>query len=181
MKNLLFTIILLLFSTVIFSQKKLTRTGEINFQASVPAFEEVAAKNKSVTCSIVLATGEIKVLALIKEFKFKIPLMEEHFNENYLESDTYPNATFKGKIVGFDEAKITAGKSSYEVEGDLTMHGVTKKIKTQIIFTKAAKLTATASFNVKASDFKVSIPSVVKSKVSEKIDIDLKFEFDSKI
>ena len=85
-----------------FSQSKLiTKTGKITFEASVPAFEEVKAKNESVTCILNTENGEIATLALIKGFRFKIALMEEHFNENYIESDRYPKATFKGKIDDF--------------------------------------------------------------------------------
>jgi hypothetical protein len=84
------TFICLIFSTVLFSQKMITRSGEIKFEASMPAFEEVAAKNNTVSCIFDTSTGEIAALALVKAFRFKVPLMEEHFNENYIESDQLP-------------------------------------------------------------------------------------------
>ena len=88
----------LLMGNVIFSQKMMTRTGEIKFEASMPAFEEIAATNSTVSCIFDETTGDFVALALIKSFKFKAPLMEEHFNENYMESSKFPKATFKGKF-----------------------------------------------------------------------------------
>ena len=73
--------------------KMISKTGKITFEASVPAFEEVKGKNESVTFIFNPTTGDIASLALIKSFRFKVALMEEHFNENYMESDTFPKAT----------------------------------------------------------------------------------------
>mgnify|MGYP000038271939 CR=1 FL=1 len=85
-----------------FSQSKYyTKTGVVNFEASVPSFEEVKAHNKSVTAIFNSETGEFAALVFVKGFRFKNALMEEHFNENYAESDQYPKATFKGKILNF--------------------------------------------------------------------------------
>ena len=101
------TLLTLIFCFLGFSQdKKSTKTGEITFEASVPSFEEVKATNKGVSCILNTQTGEIAALTLVKSFKFKAPLMEEHFNENYMESSTYPKATFKGKILKFDAEKV---------------------------------------------------------------------------
>ena len=94
--------ILFFVSAFNFAQEKyLTKTGELSFEASVPSFEEVAAKNNSVTALLNTENGEIAVLALIKGFRFKNALMEEHFNENYAESTKFPKALFKGQIVNF--------------------------------------------------------------------------------
>ncbi|HEU4789877.1 MAG TPA: YceI family protein [Flavobacterium sp.] len=158
----------------------ITRTGEIKFEASVPSFEPVAAVNNSVSAILDESNGEFATLALVKAFKFKVPLMEEHFNENYIESSKYPKATFKGKIINFDISKLdTSGK--YDLEGDLTIHGVTKKIKTKIsLVLKEEKLYITSIFNVKAQDFNIKIPGIVKSKVSEDVNIAVDFTLDKK-
>jgi polyisoprenoid-binding protein YceI len=171
MKKVIITFIFSFFSIILFSQKVMTRSGEIKFEASMPAFEEVAAKNNSVSC----------VLALVKAFRFKVPLMEEHFNENYIESDQFPKSTFKGKVANFDTSKITSGKATFDVEGDLTLHGVTQKVKTKITFAKSGeKLISTCVFKVKPIDYKIKIPSVVKSKIAETVEINLKFELENK-
>ena len=172
----------LLCSTYSFSQKMITRSGEIKFEASVPAFEEVAAKNNTASCIFDKSTGEIAVLALVKAFRFKVPLMEEHFNENYIESDKFPKATFKGKVTNYDATKLLSGKATFDVEGDFTLHGVTKKVKIKITFVQSGeKLVATSTFKVKSLDYNIKIPSVVKSKIAESAEIDLKFDLEKKV
>jgi polyisoprenoid-binding protein YceI len=175
-------LISLMFSSILFSQKLITRSGEIKFEASMPAFEEVAAKSSNASCVFDKSTGEIAVLVLVKAFRFKVPLMEEHFNENYIESDKFPKATFKGKVLNFDASKLSSGKSVFDAEGDLTLHGVTKKVKVKIVFSQLGdKIIITSSFKLSASDFNIKIPSVVKTKISPSIQIDLKFDLDKKI
>ena len=172
--------ICLFIGNLIFSQKKITRDGQIKFEASVPAFEPVAAENNTVSAVLDMSNGEFAALALIKAFKFKIPLMEEHFNENYIESSKYPKATFKGKILNFDASKLTSS-DKYDLEGDLTIHGVTKKIKTKIsLVSNNGKINMTSNFTVKAKDFEIIIPSVVKSKVSDNVAVTVNFILDEK-
>ena len=181
MKKVIITFIFSFFSIILFSQKVITRSGEIKFEASMPAFEEVAAKNNSVSCIFDTSTGEIAVLALVKAFRFKVPLMEEHFNENYIESDKYPKSTFKGKVSNFDASKVSSGKVTFNLEGNLTIHGVSKKVETKITFVQSGeKLIATCAFKVKPIDYNIKIPSIVKNKIAETVEIDLKFELEKK-
>lgn len=170
MKNL-FTLGLILFTVALFAQDKvITKNGNINFEASVPAFEEIKAKNENVTCILNTKTGEIASLALIKGFRFKIALMEEHFNENYMESDKYPKATFKGTIINFDLSKLTTTYTEYTVKGKLEIHGKSKDISSFAKIRKTDKgIDLITNFDVYASDFAIEIPSVVKNKVSNKI------------
>lgn len=170
MKNL-FTLGLILFTVALFAQDKvITKNGNINFEASVPAFEEIKAKNENVTCILNTKTGEIASLALIKGFRFKIALMEEHFNENYMESDKYPKATFKGTIINFDLSKLTTTYTEYTVKGKLEIHGKSKDISSLAKIRKTDKgIDIITNFDVYASDFAIEIPSVVKNKVSNKI------------
>jgi hypothetical protein len=154
------------------AQKLTTKNGKLNFEASVPGFEEVKAKNENVTCVLNKENGEIATLALMKAFRFKIALMEEHFNENYVESDSYPKATFKGKISGFDAAKLSSSWTDYQIKGKLELHGKSKDITASAKIRKAdGGIEVQTAFSVNASDFDIKIPSVVKSKVSNKIDI----------
>ena len=181
MKKNFFILGCVLLSTFGYAQKMMTRTGEIKFEASMPAFEEIAAKNNTVSAILDQSTGDLAALALIKAFKFKAPLMEEHFNENYMESSKFPKATFKGKIVNFDASKITSKKTDFDLEGDLTIHGVTKKIKTKItLFSNAGKISATSNLIVKAKDYAIEIPSLVKSKIAEYIKIGINLALENK-
>lgn len=168
-----------LVGNVIFAQKMVTRAGEIKFEASMPAFEEIAGTNSTVSCIFDEATGDFVALALVKAFKFKAPLMEEHFNENYMESSKFPKATFKGKIMNFDAKKLSATKTAYDLEGDLTIHGVTQKIKTKInLVLNAGKVLATSNILVKPQDYKIEIPNLVKGKIAENAKVSINFVLD---
>ncbi len=174
----LFLCALVLLSTFSFSQEKMTtKTGIIEFEASVPSFEEVKAKNEAVTCILNTTTGEIASLALIKGFRFKVALMEEHFNENYINSGKFPKATFKGNIVGFDLSKLDKAGKSFTMKGILAMNGKTKEITTTATVKRnATSLEVSSVFEVAAQDFGIEIPSVVKNKISKKIKISTLFE-----
>lgn len=176
MKKLI-TFAILLLTTISFAQDKLiTKNGKITFEASVPAFEEVKAKNDAVTCVLVPKTGEIASLALMKGFRFKVALMEEHFNENYAESDKYPKSTFKGKIDNFDVTALTATAKDFTIKGKMEMHGKSKDITMTAKIRKTdAGIEIISDFTVNTDDFAIEIPSVVKSKVSNKVKVRSEF------
>jgi hypothetical protein len=156
--------------------KMITKTGKITFEASVPAFEEVKGKNDGATCVLNPKTGEIASLALMKGFRFKVALMEEHFNENYVESDTYPKSTFKGKIESFDAAVLTQTAKDYTIKGKLEMHGKTKDISVPAKIRRTdSGIEIISNFTVNADDYGIEIPSVVKSKVSNKVSVKTEF------
>jgi polyisoprenoid-binding protein YceI len=98
--------------------------------------------------------------------------MEEHFNENYVESDKFPKASFKGKIEDFDASKLSATAKTVKISGDLTLHGKTKKVTTNAKISKSDdKITVTGNFEVKAADFDIEIPKLVSKKVADKIKV----------
>jgi len=106
-----------------------TRTGEIKFEASVPTFEPIEAVNQSVTIVLDKTNGNLASLALIKGFKFPIALMQEHFNENYIESDQYPKAVLRGTLQGFEFSALSDHLDhTYTFKGTLEMHGIKKGI-----------------------------------------------------
>jgi len=180
MKKIL--LVMLMVSTVTMAQNKfLTKTGTIMFEASVPSFEEVAAKNSSVTAILNSENGEIAALALVKGFRFKNALMEEHFNENYAESDSYPKATFKGKLRDFSFHDLSDSQLNYMLDGSLTFHGVTKEFKDLKVFLIKSEqgIEISGEFIAKASEFKIDIPKIVKKKVKD--DISISFNYALKI
>ena len=171
------TIIVMICCFLGFSQdKKSTKTGEITFEASVPSFEEVKATNKGVSCILNTKTGEIASLALIKGFRFKVALMEEHFNENYIESDKYPKAIFKGKIENFDVSKLTNSEQKFSVKGTLEIHGKTKEVTSVALIKKSGdKIAINNTFSVQPEDFDIKIPNVVSKKVAKTVDVTCHF------
>ncbi len=177
MKNILLSAFIILNLTTVMAQDKmLTKTGQVTFEASVPSFEEVKANHKAVTCILNTKTGEIASLILVKGFQFKLALMEEHFNENYIESDKFPKATFKGKIENFDMEKITSQNQDFTIKGKMELHGKSKDI-TIIAKIKKVKeaLQITSNFALNPEDFDIQIPTVVKAKVAKKVDVRLDF------
>ena len=120
------TLFVFFISIVGFSQVKyLTKSGVLNFEASVETFEEIKASNSNVTAIFNASNGEFAALALVKGFRFKNALMEEHFNENYAESDEFPKAIFKGKLTDFSLETI---QNTYTINGTFSFHGVTQPI-----------------------------------------------------
>lgn len=154
------------------AQKFTTKTGSLKFEASVASFEEVAAENKNTSAVLETSSGEIAVLALMKGFRFKVALMEEHFNENYVESDKYPKASFKGKIEDFDVSKLSSSAKVFKISGDLTLHGKTKKISSAAKISKSGdKIIIAGNFDVKPEDFAIEIPKIVSKKVADVIQV----------
>lgn len=174
MKTNLLSILFLLSLNSFAQNKMITKTGKITFEASVSSFEEIKAKNESVTCVLNTSSGEIASLALIKGFRFKIALMEEHFNENYIESDLYPKATFRGKIENFDASKLTATSKEYTVKGKLEIHGKSKDIIIKARIKKSEDgIDIDTNFIVNTDDFGIEIPNLVSQKVSKKVTMKL--------
>ncbi|WP_424003540.1 YceI family protein [Maribacter sp. IgM3_T14_3] len=180
MKKLIYLIVFLSLNS--FSQDKyLTKDGHITFEASMPSFEEVKGTSTTVTAILNATNAEFAALALVKGFRFKIALMEEHFNENYAESDKFPKATFKGKIDSFDIYNLNANQK-YNVSGQLSFHGEIKQFKNLPILISMENeiITMKGTFNVKASDFDIKIPAIVREKLAEDILISFEFNLDKK-
>lgn len=159
---------------------QMTKTGKISFFSRAKSIEKVEADNNEVSSILNTQTGEMVFAVLIKGFHFTSALMEEHFNENYMESGKFPKATFKGKVTNLSAVNFTKdGAYPVTVEGDLTIHGVTKKTSAPGSITiKGGKVAAFSKFNVKLKDYNISIPSLVADKISEEIDVtvDCKYE-----
>ncbi len=152
-----------------FGQKSFTKTGSIYFSAG-SSLEKIEATNKAANCVFDASTNKIEWGVLIKGFQFEKALMQEHFNENYLESTKFPKATFKGTVSGFDPKK--SGVQNVKVTGDLTMHGVTKVITTDgTINVKDGKLDVLANFSAALADYKIDIPAVVKEQIAKVVKI----------
>jgi YceI-like domain len=158
----------------------MTKTGKVSFYSRAKSMEKVEADNNEVSSILNAQTGDLVFAILVKSFHFESALMEEHFNENYIESNKFPKATFKGKISNISSVNFTKdGAYPVTADGDLTLHGVTKKISsTGSITVKSGKITAFSKFSVALKDYNITIPSLVKDKISEDIDItaDCKYE-----
>ncbi|WP_227431583.1 YceI family protein, partial [Polaribacter reichenbachii] len=111
---------------------------------------------------------------LMKSFLFKKALMQEHFNENYVESDKYPKATFKGEILDFNSVNNVL--STKQVKGVLTIHGVSKEINIDANFIKQNNtILVSGDFMINLEDFKIKIPAIVAKNIAKKIKVTFKF------
>lgn len=179
-KNLIALAGVLLFMTAVNAQERyFTKTGKIDFYSQA-ALEDIEAKNKTVTAVLDTKTGAMQFEVQMKGFEFEKKLMQEHFNENYVESNKYPKAEFKGAVVN-NAAVNYAKEGTYNVrvKGKLTIHGITKEVEAPgTIKVAGGKIDAASTFNIQLSDYKISIPAVVKDKISNtiKISVDTKLE-----
>lgn len=170
MKHTLIAVILFILTLPAFSQKRyFTKSGQINFSAGTG--EDIDGINKATTSVFDAATGQIEFAVLVKGFEFKRALMQEHFNENYMESDKYPKSIFKGKIINIEKVNFQKdGSYPVTVKGVLEMHGVKKEIETTGTFKVTGEAVhSDASFPVLLADYKIAIPSLVKDKIAETV------------
>ena len=152
----------------------LTKQGKIHFFSDTK-MEKIEATNKTVNAVLDATTGKMEWGVTIKGFQFEKALMQEHFNENYLESTKFPKATFKGKIDDLSKVDFKKdGTYQVKVSGDLTIHGVTKATTTDgQIIVKGSSLQLKSKFDVKYADYKIDIPSVVKENFTSSMAVDV--------
>lgn len=176
MKNTVLLLLFILVANTLTAQKYSTKNGNIHFEASVPLFEDVDAKNSNTTVILNADTGDIASVAMVKGFKFKVSLMEEHFNENYAESVKYPKTTFVGKILNFKKEGLSEIPKNYTISGTLNFHGVDHKTLTVAsIYLKDNTIYITGNFIAKPADYNVKIPKMVTKKIAENVNVDYQF------
>ncbi|MEY3918207.1 MAG: hypothetical protein RLZZ132_542 [Bacteroidota bacterium] len=161
------------------AQLYITTNGEVSFFSKTP-MEDIDAVNKSVSSIINTATNEVAVQMRITNFVFPNKLMQEHFNENYLESEKFPSATFKGKIK--EDVDLTkAGTYPISASGSATIHGVTRPIELKgTIVSTGSTLALTCQFEVRLVDYKVDIPKIVFAKIAEVVKVSSKMNYTKK-
>jgi len=168
------TILFFLLSLVLSAnaQKYMTKNGFIGFYSHTP-MEDIKADNNQVAGVLDTSTGEMVFQALIKSFHFERALMEEHFNENYMESEKFPKSSFKGKITNLSAVNFSKnGTYDVTVEGDLTIRDATNKISTKgTIEVMTGGINANSKFNIVPEDYKIKIPGVVREKIDKNLEV----------
>jgi hypothetical protein len=152
--------------------KYFTRTGTISFFSATP-LEDIAARNQHVGAVVDTQTGQVAFTALMKEFKFPKSLMQDHFNENYVESEKYPQAIFKGHLADWSAATLAkTGPQAVLVEGDLTIHGVTQRVRVPgTLELQANRLLVNAKFAVAPDSYHIEIPLLVRGHIAKTVDV----------
>ncbi|MGY6649188.1 YceI family protein [Wenyingzhuangia sp. IMCC45574] len=175
MKKILFTLLCL---STLLANAQLYKTDKANirFDAAKTAIEPIKAENKKAKLILNEKTGEIACLIQIAQFEFPNKLMQEHFNENYLESDTYPKATLAGKITNFTSTDFSTAKE-VKVVGDFTIHGKKQNKTVPVtIVKKGDTYTINGSFKLILKDYKVKIPKLMFYKIAEDVEVTLNAE-----
>jgi hypothetical protein len=155
-----------------------TKTGHIEFYSHT-AMEDVKGVNDQVTSFLDIATGDMVFSVLNRSFQFAKPLMQEHFNENYMESERFPKASFEGKIADLKTIDFTKpGKYPVKVAGKLTLHGVTKDIGAAGDLTVGKdKISGESVFLVNPEDYDIRIPAVVKQNFEESMKVTVQMNY----
>jgi polyisoprenoid-binding protein YceI len=165
---------ILAFSMPAFSQKFFTRDAKIQFSSETP-LEKIEAVNKSASAVLDTKSGAIQWKVLIKSFLFEKALMQDHFNENYMESSKFPDATFKGTITNLSDINFAKdGKYTAHATGKMKIHGVERDIKTTGTITVAGtSIRINSDFAVAPADYNISIPSVVRDNIAKEIKVNV--------
>ena len=174
-------IILLLLTNVVLTvnaQKYMTKNGYIGFYSHTP-MEDIKADNNQVASVLDISTGEMVFQVLIKSFHFDRALMEEHFNENYMESEKFPKSTFKGKITDLSSVSFTKnGTYNVTVEGELTIRDVTNKVTAKgTLEVTSGGINASSKFNIDPEEYKINIPGVVREKIAKSMEVTVRMNY----
>ena len=169
-------LILLLFTNKSLAQKYKSVASSVHFFSDAP-MEDIEATNLDGQSAIDLSTGEIVFSIPIKSFEFEKSLMQEHFNENYLESDKYPAATFKGIISGFQVEG--SGWQKARAEGSMNIHGVSNDLTVDgEINIEKGSIGIKSKFPIALEDYKIKIPKVVFYNIAEVVEVTITFRYE---
>lgn len=151
------------------AQKYVVEKSMISFYSHA-AIEDISAKNEKIASIFNAATGEIVFSIPVSEFQFAKSLMQEHFNEKYMESDKYPKASFQGVIAGYDAS--AKGAQQLKAKGKLTVHGVTKDVEIPGTLEKQGdKLSLKAKFIIKLEDYNITRPQLLWKNIAEQVEV----------
>jgi polyisoprenoid-binding protein YceI len=180
MKKIIIICSFLIFALASEGQKFVTKNGHIRFYSETPV-ETIEAHNRQVSSALDIATGDFVFKVLIKSFEFEKALMQEHFNENYLESDKYPDATFTGRITNLSSMDLTKdGTYNAEIEGLLKIHNETRKVNEKGTFRVAdGKITGKSVFVIHIADYNIRIPKTVINNIAEDIEVTVDVNLES--
>lgn len=163
------------------AQKIATRSGFIKFYSEAP-LENIEATNNQVSSVIEKSDGTFAFLVPIKGFTFEKALMQEHFNENYLESGQYPNASFKGKITNIDAIDFSKnGEYQATFSGTMNIHGVDREISEKANITvNDGKVSLNSIFDLTPEDYGIKIPAGKRENIARTVEVTVNMNYEKK-
>lgn len=149
--------------------KFMTRTGSAHFVADGVIKDDVQAKTNTITAVLDPSTGQVQVRIPVNSFVFRKALMQEHFNENYLESHQFPFANFKGQVSPWDATMIQkAGPQKIRFTGKLEIHGVSKDVvESGTMEVQGGQIRMTTDLSVSVADYGIKVPALVRDKIAK--------------
>ena len=180
MKKTTLVLALALSTATLFAQKKTTTSATVNFDATTSIDALPKAENKTAVAALDTKTGSVAFEVVIKNFNFTNPMIQEHFNSSgWMDSDQFATANFKGSIVNLADVNFAKdGSYNADVEGNLTIHGVTNPVKTKAVITvEGKKINANATFSIKLEDYKVTGKAIAAGKVAKEPTITVSADF----
>ena len=158
----------------------ITRSGAVSFYSHAP-MEDIVAVNKQASCVLDLETGSFAFQVPIRGFVFPNALMQEHFNENYLESHQFPRATFKGNIDRWLELNLGPYPQDVAVTGKLTIHGVSREVSESGTIARVGDgFNGLATFEVAPADYGIQIPKIVRNNIARIIQVTVNVKLQQK-
>ncbi|MDA7803519.1 YceI family protein [Crocinitomix sp.] len=179
MKKTAIFLVLLGLALNVNGQKYLTRTGVIQFFSETD-MENIEAINNQASSVINMENGDMAFTILMKAFSFEKALMQEHFNEKYVESEKFPKAKFTGQIQNFSALKLSSSPTEIIIKGKLTIHGVTKDVEVKGTLAQLSNghVKGISTFTIKLEDYDIKVPSAVASNISDTIEIKVNMDYE---
>ena len=157
---------------VVSAQKYYSKTAKVLF-VSEAQLEKIEGINTNGYIIMDPTNGAVEMSVLIKGFKFKKALMQDHFNENYMESSKFPKGIFKGSISNLSEVHFASdGEYAAVVKGNLTLRGITKPVTTTAEFNiKGGMISAHSNFDIDIADYNIEVPKVVRQNIAKSVKV----------
>lgn len=166
--TLITSLVLLTAGQEAFAQRYVANDGFVRFFSGA-AIEDIEATNEKTQSIFDAATGDIAFIIPIKEFVFDKNLMRQHFNENYMHTEEYPEATFAGKMVGFE---MKEGTQEVTAKGTLTIHGISHDVEhAGTVTVTDGQISMEAKFPVKLEDYDVERPKLLWKNIAEVVEV----------
>jgi polyisoprenoid-binding protein YceI len=178
MRLLVGFLILVSAGNVTAQSRYIDRAGKASFFSSAP-MEDIKAETDQAMSVFDIKTGDIVASMLMRSFNFRKALMQEHFNENYIESNKFPKATFKGKVTNLSQFDVSKnGKYALDITGEITLHGVTRPLHVVAdALVENGTIKAKAVFPLAVKDFDIEIPRLVVMNIAEKVEVTVSFNY----
>lgn len=174
MKKIRLSFLFVLVCFLVQAQKFKSDNSSIHFYSKAP-IEDIEATNTESTSIIDLQSNAFVFVVPISKFSFEKKLMQEHFNENYLESDKYPKAIFKGKISNWSGEE---GEQTATATGQMLIHGVENEISIEGTINRVGdEMNISAVFPIALEDYKIKIPKALFYNIAEKVEVTISFKY----